>query len=307
MTRIEDANAANGITMSHIPVLLRESINVLDLAPGEFAIDGTIGGGGHAREILKKISPGGTLLGIDWDSEAIKKLSSRLSSLSSHLVFTQGNYADLPEIVRAHTLKKADAIFLDLGSSSDQLEGSGRGFSFQKDEPLLMTYDDGRMPAWKILKNISEAELAKIIKELGGEKYAKRIAKAIKNSGKVSPIRTSGELAKIVRETLPKNYENGRIDPATRTFQALRIYANDELGNLKKVLAAIPKIVSPGGRVAIITFQSLEDDMVKDAFWHMVQEKTAQLIVKSPIVASVQELKANIRSRSARLRAIRIL
>lgn len=290
----------------HQPVLLHETIKVLDLKPGDFAIDGTIGGGGHAREMLKKISPGGTLLGIDWDETAISALHSKLKAKSSKLVLVQGNYADLREILREQSLPKADALLLDLGFSSDQLEASGRGFSFQKDEPLLMTYDDARMPVWKILKHISEGELAKVIKGFGGEKYAKHIAKAIKETGKKSPIRTSGELAKIIREVLPRHYEDGRIDPATRTFQALRIQANDELKNLKKVLAAIPKIMNPGGRVAVITFQSLEDDIVKDAFWHMAQEKTAERITKRSIVASVKELKENIRSRSAKLRAIKM-
>src|SRR3989344_1691430 len=230
--------------MPHTPVLLNEVIGLLEPKPGEFFVDGTAGGGGHSRAIQEKIGAAGKLVAIDWEK-------------------TGENYANLPEILASKNLSKADVLLLDLGFSSEQI-GGGRGFSFQNDEPLLMTYDPKSEPVKEILKRISEAELARIIKELGEERFPKRIARNIYERQKERPIETTGELAAIIKSSVPKNYERGRIHPATRTFQALRIYANHELENLESILKNLDAVVKPGGRAAIISFHSLEDRIVKN-------------------------------------------
>lgn len=268
-------------------------------------IDGTIDGGGHARAIMEKIAPGGKLLGIDWDEKMVARYPRTKNQIVVH-----GNYADLPKILKQEKLPRADGLLLDLGFSSEQLAESGRGFSFSeqaKHEPLLMTYDDSREPVWKILKAIDENSLADVIYQFGGERRSRRIARAIKEADRRSLIMTSGELADVIRGALGgRHYERGRIDPATRTFQALRIYANDELKNLEKVLDALPKIVKPGGRAAIITFHSLEDRIVKQKFQTMAKAGTVNLLTKKPVAASREEIMKNPRSRSAKLRAITV-
>lgn len=278
--------------MTHTPVLLNEVIRLLDPKLGEFFIDGTFGGGGHARAILRKIGSRGKLLGVDWDEETKADVI--------------GNYADLPEILQERQLPKADGLFLDLGFSSDQLR-SGRGFSFSADKPLHMTYSKETQPLQERLPQLTEKELADIIYRFGGERYARRIAKAIKEAERQKPIRTSGQLADIVRRALPKNYERGRIDPATRTFQALRIWTNNELGNLEKVLGRLREILRPGGRVAIISFHSLEDKLVKEAFRRGAKEGWLEILTKKPITPSKEEISQNPRSRSAKLRAAVLL
>jgi 16S rRNA (cytosine1402-N4)-methyltransferase len=179
---------------------------------------------------------------------------------------------------------------------------SGRGFSFEKDEPLLMTYDDSRRPVYALLREMSEPALANIIYELGGERYSRRIAKAIKERGRKEAITTSGELAAIVRQALPKGYERGRIDPATRTFQALRIYTNGELENLQAVLGNLSNIIKPGGRVAVISFHSLEDRIVKQTFQNLSKEGKVEILTKKPVGPTPTEEMHNPRSRSAKIR-----
>ncbi len=291
--------------MSHTPVLLKEVIEFLDPRHGSFVIDGTIDGGGHSEEILKGIGPKGKLLGVDWDREMIARYKERMAR--KNVILIEGNYADLPEILRRRKLGKADGLTLDLGFSSEQLKHSERGFSFAKDEPLLMTYDSNRKPAKKILEELGEKELAKIIFELSGEKFAMRIAKAIKERQKMNPIKTTRDLREAVISAVPRNYEHGRIDPSTRTFQALRIYANDELGNLRKVLANLPKILKSGGRAVVISFHSLEDKIVKNSFRDLAKRGILKILTKKPITASKEEIMSNLRSRSAKLRAAELI
>jgi 16S rRNA (cytosine1402-N4)-methyltransferase len=294
--------------MSHRSVLLKEVLEYLDPHVGDFIIDGTIDGGGHARAILEKILPSGKLLGVDLDPSMVASGKWKMVNGKS-LVLVHGNYADLPKILSQEKMPLADGLLLDLGFSSEQLVTSGRGFSFSeatKDEPLLMTYDDSREPVRDILRRLSEEKLANIIYELGGERRSRQIAKAIKDHGRRKPIMTVGEFAEVIRGALPKTYEHGRIDSATRTFQALRIYANGELENLKNILQDIGAVIAPNGRVAIITFHSLEDRIVKLAFQTMAKEKTAELLTKKPISASREEIKENPRARSAKLRAIKL-
>lgn len=300
----------------HTPVLLHEVITFLEPHPGEFFIDGTVDGGGHAAEILKRISPNGTLLGVDWDGTMIENSESKIRSFGSptgsrktKLILQQGNYADLPEILKK--AKKADpsiplrasGLLLDLGFSSEQLEAAGRGFSFMRDEPLLMTYDSSRKPVKEIIRDVSEENLAKMIFDLSGERFSKRIARAIKERSRRKLIETTGELREAIMQAIPGNYEHGRINPATRTFQALRIYANDELGNLEKALKNLPEILKQGGRAVVVTFHSVEDRIVKNSFREMEKKNILHILTKKPVPASADEMRENPRSRSAKLRA----
>lgn len=299
----------NGNESVHVPVLLHEVLRFLDPHPGDLIIDGTVDGGGHAAAIAERIGTEGKLLGLDWDEKLLARCRARFAG-QENIVLAHGNYAELPAIMEERGLPQADGLLVDLGFSSEQLEASGRGFSFGEDarnEPLLMTYDDSMTPAWRILREEKEEAIANVIYELGGERMSRRIAKAIKDRGRRRPIMTAGELADTVRETLPGSYERGRIDPATRTFQALRIYANGELENLKKLLAELGSVVGPGGRAVIITFHSIEDGIVKRAFQEMGKTGTAEVLTKKPVEASREEIKENPRSRSAKVRAVRII
>ncbi len=287
----------------HKPVLLNEVLGTLDPKPGEFVIDGTLDGGGHAQAILERLGPKGKLLGTDWDAEMIRSARKKFRN-DKRVVLAESNYADLPKVLAEKKLPKADGLLLDLGFSSEQL-ADGRGFSFLSDEPLLMTYSDERTPVRDLLLELREDELADIIFKFSGERFSRRIAKAIKSARR--PIQTAAELREVIAKAVPGGYERGRIHPATRTFQALRIYANDELGNAERVLAELPEIMAEGGRVAIITFHSLEDKLVKNAFRSLAMSGTAELLTKKPLTASREELLANPRSRSAKLRAIRFL
>jgi len=301
----------------HKPVLLHEVITFLDPRPGNFIIDGTVDGGGHAAAIAELIGGDGKLLGLDWDERLLERTRVRFAK-QPNITLLHGNYADLPEIMREHDLEKADGLLVDLGFSSEQLEASGRGFSFgeaSRDEPLLMTYDDARSPVWQILREESEESLANIIFQFGGERASRRIAKAIKDYGRKTPIMTAGALADVVRQALTGGtdgksrgkYEHGRIDPATRTFQAFRIYANSELENLTTLLKNLDAIVKPGGRVAIISFHSTEDGIVKRAFQSLAKEGKVEIITKKPVAATREEIKENPRSRSAKIRAAKII
>ncbi len=220
---------------------------------------------------------------------------------NSKLILVRSNYADLPEILERENLPKADGLLLDLGFSSEQLI-AGRGFSFSgPEEPLLMTYDRYAVPVKSLIKQLNEPELAEIIKEFGEEHCVKRIAHAIKHSR--FQIETNKQLAEVVAKALPRNYEKGRIHPATRTFLALRIYANQELENLKKLLDFSERILKIGGRIAIISFNSLEDRIVKNYFREKSKEGKMEILTKKPISPSIEETKQNPRSRSAKLRA----
>jgi len=294
--------------MPHIPVLLNEVLHYLDPLPGQFIIDGTVNGGGHAEAIIKRIAPGGTFLGIDWDKDILKKTEVKFEHVSDvSVLFENGNYANLPQMLLDSNLPKADGLLLDLGFSSEQLDGSGKGFSFMKDEDLRMTYDESETPVKKILKELSERDLAKIIFAYSGEKFAMRIAKAIKAQEKKKTIETTGELSELIARNVPTSYERGRIHPATRIFQALRIYANHELENVRLVLGRLRDILKPEGRLAIISFHSLEDKIIKQEFRELAKKGMLEIMTKKPIQASDEEISQNPRSRSAKLRAARIV
>ena len=288
--------------MTHIPVLLKETIEILKPGSGEFFIDGTLGNAGHAKKIIERIKPNGIFLGVDRDEGAIINYEKQTKN-QKNLILIRGNYADLPEILKRNGLPKADGLLLDLGFSSDQIEKSHRGFSFLRDEALLMTYDINEKPAYEWLKDLNEEKLTQIIKEFGEERFAARIAKAIKKN---LPIATSGKLSEVIKAAVPINYERGRIHPATRTFLAIRIFVNRELENLKTLLDQIPNIMRPEGRVVIISFHSLEDRIVKNAFRNLAKNNQVTLLTKKPISPTREEIIENPRARSAKLRAIKI-
>jgi len=283
---------------AHVPVLLKEVIELISPKEGEIIIDGTVGGGGHARELLKAIGEKGKLILIDWDRNAISKLKEEFKN-NPNVICINSNYANLPEILKKYNLPPADGLLLDLGFSSDQLE-AGRGFSFRQDEPLLMTYSDDAQSFRDFLKSAAVSEISEIINKFGEERYAQKIAEAIfENKTRIS---TSLELAKIIQAAVPRSYERGRIHPATRTFQAFRIYLNKELENLERVLNSLDQMLKPMGRAAIISFHSLEDRIVKNIFRELAKKGRMKILTKKPIIASLEEIKINPHSRSAKLR-----
>jgi 16S rRNA (cytosine1402-N4)-methyltransferase len=282
----------------HIPVLLKETIELLNPQPGETFVDGTFGGGGHTQEIWQKIQPKGRLLAIDWNEQAIKTCQEKFEGVDCVV----SNFTQIPEILEKQQYPQIDGLLLDLGFSSNELERSGRGFSFMADEPLLMTYNDQQKPVMEIIAEIDEEELANIIYKYGEERHSRKIAYAIKKQHKKQPIVTSKELAEIVKRAVPQAYRKSRIHPATRTFMALRIYANQELENLELLLDNLYKIMAPQGRIAVISFHSLEDRIVKNSFRQLAKEGLFEEITKKVIKPSEEEIKNNTRARSAKLR-----
>jgi len=294
----------------HTPVLLNEVIKILNPGPGEFFIDGTLGTGGHAVEIIKRLEPNGAFLGIDWDAGLLERAKEKILGLKfkSSMAFANESYARLPEVLKVKKFGRADGLFLDLGFCSSQLgppAGGGRGFSFLRDEPLDMRYNvENLATAADVLNSFAEKDLADIFWQYGEERFSRKIAKEIVEARKVKKILTTFDLTAAIKKAVPGSYERGRINPATRVFQALRIFVNRELENLEKLLANIPEILKPSGRLAVISFHSLEDRLVKKYFREMAKAGKAELLTKKPIVPSKAEIAQNPRSRSAKLRAI---
>lgn len=267
-------------------------------------IDGTLGGGGHAKEILRRIGPKGRLLGVDADRDALARARENLNA-AKNAILVHGSYAHLPAILAERKLPKASALLLDLGFSSDQLETSGMGFSFLRDEPLDMRYDtrSGHTAA-DLIARASVAELTRIFRAYGEERHAEKFAQAIVEGKRRAPVATSGALARIIEAAIGKR---GKIHPATKVFMALRIAVNREFENIPAVLAGLADIVRPGGRVAVITFHSLEDRIVKEALKALAKRGNAALLTKHVVKPSRAEILANPRSRSAKLRALSII
>lgn len=279
----------------HIPVLLKEVIGNLNPRPNQNFVDCTIGCGGHSKAILEKIKPNGRILGIDLNREAIENLKDL-----NNLILIQDNFANLKSIIENNNFHLINGILLDLGLSSDLLENSGRGFSFLKDEPLDMRFDvRNDLTAEKIINQYNEEDLIKIFKEYGEERFSKRIAREIIKERKKNDIKTTLQLVGIIKRAVPSFYQHLRIHFATRVFQALRIEVNDELNNLEKVLAQAEEILEPGGRIAVISFHSLEDRIVKRFF---KGSKSLKIITKKPIAPALEEVQKNFRARSAKLR-----
>ncbi len=281
----------------HIPVLGTEVLDFLAIRPGQTVLDGTLGGGGHTRLFAEHIEPGGRIIAVDRDPAAVKAAETSLAGLPIHVACS--TYSELPEVLDAIAVQWADAVLLDLGLSSDQLTDSERGFSYDADGALDMRYDPSQgEPAWRLLGRLSAEHLATIIFEYGEERFSRRIAREIVARRRQDPIRTARDLAQLVRRCVPRS-KHHRIDPATRTFQALRIAVNRELDELKTGLDRIPDRLSPGGRIAVISFHSLEDRIVKNAFR---SDDRLSIITRKTIRPSDEEVARNRRSRSARMR-----
>ncbi len=311
---------------AHVPVLLDECLSSLAIKPEGIYVDGTVGGAGHSSHILTRLGPGGLLIGTDRDSEALaaaeEKLGHTLDAIQEDAKpdyrLVKSNYADIPSVLTFLGKDHADGILLDLGVSSYQLDNPERGFSYMKDAPLDMRMDtEESMTAADLLNSVSEAELARILRDYGEERFAGLIAKRIVLARQTEPLRTTGELVRIIEQAIPAKYRNTGGHPAKRTFQAVRIALNHELTTLESCLADLIDVLSPGGRLCVITFHSLEDRIVKNAF------KTAEdpcicpkdfpvcvcgrvskgrVVTRKPILPSEEELSRNSRSASAKLR-----
>lgn len=289
----------------HKPVLLHETIEILNPKVGAFFIDGTLGGGGHANAIVERIGKSGTLLGTDWDKEAVERFE-KTEAQRANVILRNANYDSIPEIVKNEKLGMADGLLLDLGFSSFQIEDAKRGFSFQADGPLDMRYAKEGATAGDVVNGLREEELADIFWKFGDERFSRQIAKRIVEERRREKILTTGRLRDVVTSAFPARFRNGRVNPATKVFQALRIYVNHEFENIESLLGKLQEVVRVGGRVAVITFHSTEDGIVKNAFREMVKAGKAELLTKKPIVPTREEVHENPRSRSAKLRAIQI-
>jgi 16S rRNA (cytosine1402-N4)-methyltransferase len=295
----------------HKTVLLNETIEGL-LAPQKVGnenlviIDCTFGGGGHSLEILNKY-PNAKVVALDQDKSVFEKAKEKFKGLEDRITFLNRNFSELDNL-GAKLPKEVDGIIFDLGLSSDQLENSGRGFSFMKDEPLLMTMKENPLgedvTAYDVVNIWSETSLADIIYGYGEERFSRRIAKGIVDARQKTEIKTTFDLVKIIEAMVPASYKRGKIHPATKTFQALRIAVNDELGVLKTGLQSGFNILKEGGRMSVISFHSLEDRIVKRFYREMEKKGVAKLINKKPIIATPEEVKNNPRSRSAKLRIL---
>lgn len=288
-------------TQEHIPVLCKEIIEYLNPKAGDYAIDCTVGCAGHAKEILKGISPGGFLIGIDLDEEALKISEENLKGFENNFMLINDNFKNIPDAVkRANFNTGVDAILFDLGFSSMQINSADRGFSFNSEGPLDMRFDrKAKITAFDVVNKSKECEIEEIIRMFGEERFSKRIAKRIVSARERQRISTTLQLADIIRRAVPF-YK--RIHPATRTFQALRIFVNSELDNLKSALNDAIDLLRPGGKICVISFHSLEDRIVKHTFIHYSREHVLNIITKRPIRPSMEEINLNPRSRSAKLR-----
>ncbi len=293
----------------HQPVLLKESVDSLALNPGDVLVDGTLGSGGHSEEVCQRFGKGVRIFAFDLDSDAIERSTNRLSNLDCDIAYHQENFKNMDVVLHTAEVKSVDAILLDLGWSMDQFEEGGRGLSFRKDEPLQMTFKKEIGPAefsaYDIVNTWKEEDIANILYGYGEERFARRIAREIVEKREERPIKTTTDLVEMVLNAVPSFYKRGKIHPATKTFQALRIAVNDELGSLSIVLQKGFTLLEHGGRFAIITFHSLEDRIVKNFFKNKAGEGLAELLNKKPITASEEELSRNSRARSAKLRVIK--
>jgi len=282
----------------HVPVLPAEVIEGLNPQAGQTVVDGTLGGGGHARLIAELVGETGRVVGLDRDPDAVEATSAAIGDVAN-ITPVHASYVDLAEILRELEIDSVDGILLDLGLSSDQLADRERGFSFHADGPLDLRFDRTRgEPAAKLLSRLSAEHLADLIYQFGEERYSRRIARRVVERRRERPIETAADFADIVRRAVP-NARGQKIDGATRTFQALRIAVNDELGGLETALERLPATLAEGGRLAIISFHSLEDRLVKQAFR---SHPLLSVITRKPIEASAAEQTTNPRSRSAKLR-----
>lgn len=289
----------------HVPVLVTEVVTGLLLKKGDIVLDGTLGHGGHARLLGEAIGPRGTLIGLELDRDALAVAEENLKDLSVKKVLRQANYRNLDQVLHEEGIGGLDVVLLDLGIGSHQIE-SGRGFSFMEDAPLSMSFsqEENVFSAKALIRAASELELQQIIRGYGDERNARRIARAIVEARIKGPIEKASDLGRIIREAVPRKPWQ-KIDPATKTFQALRIAVNDELGALSEALPKAWSALRERGRLGVISFHSLEDRIVKHFFKEKEVEGVGRRITKKPITAGSTEIKENPRSRSAKLRIIK--
>jgi 16S rRNA (cytosine1402-N4)-methyltransferase len=296
----------------------REVVESLRCRPGGTYVDGTVGGGGHAGEILRHTAPGGLLIGIDVDDDALRESEERLRPFGHRKILVKGNFADIGAILESLNIREVDGILLDLGVSAHQLKTARRGFSFSLNAALDMRMDQSRgLSAYDIINTFPEKELERIIKDFGEEIRAERIAKMISMRRKTSPIKTTAELADVIFKALPSPFKTRKIHPATRSFQAIRIYVNNELLNLHNAVNRGVDVLRKSGRFSIISFHSLEDRIVKDGFrsWEKAcicppslpvcachRKAKLKILTRKPITPAASEIESNPQARSAKLR-----
>ena len=300
----------------HIPVMLSEVLESLAICPNGIYVDGTVGGAGHSVEIAKRLTDGGQLIGFDRDPDAVDTARVRLASYSAQVVLH--NFDEMAEVLPQMGITAVDGVLLDLGVSSHQLDEASRGFSYHQDAPLDMRMSQSGKTAEELVNTVSEEELSNILYTYGEEKYARSIARNIVNHRNLQPIRTTGTLADVIKRSVPAK-ERRMKNPCKKSFQAIRIAVNGELDHLQIGLKSAFSVLKPGGRLAVITFHSLEDRLVKQQFAAWCQgcvcppdfpvcvcgrTPEGKLITKKPVLPGAEELMQNHRSRSAKLRVI---
>ena len=306
------------MAFKHKSVLLDETIEGLNIKPDGIYVDGTLGGGGHAYEVCRRLNNKGSFIGIDQDAAAIEAAGTRLSDFGERVTIIRSNYCDMKSRLHEKGIDKVDGIVLDLGVSSYQLDTAERGFSYREDAPLDMRMDRRqKMTARDIVNDYEERELYRVIRDYGEDKFAKNIAKHIVAARQKAPIETTGQLTEIIRASIPMKFQKKSGHPAKRTFQAIRIELNQELEVLKNSLDAMIDLLNPGGRLCIITFHSLEDRIVKSALRKNENPCTCpsdfpvcvcgkiskgSIITRKPILPSKEEMEENSRAKSAKLR-----
>jgi len=289
----------------HLPVMLGEVVEQLAPAPGEVMFDGTLGRGGHARAIVPKLLPGGRYVGVDVDQANIAYVPDAFGGLAEHLTVRHANFADADGVLADIGLDRVDGLLADLGFASVQMDDPLRGFSFTNDGPLDMRLDpSATTTAAQLVAELDERSLADLIYRFGEERLSRPISRKIVAARRESPIKTTRQLADLCYSAYGPRARNQRVHPATRTFQALRIAVNDELGRLETLLSKLPRLLRPGGRAVIISFHSLEDRMVKQAFRKWSDDGAAHRLTRKPLTPTQAERHANPRSRSAKLRAM---
>ena len=302
----------------HEPVLLRECLDALSIRPDGIYVDGTMGGAGHSLEIAKKLDTTGRLIGIDQDEDAIRAAGGRLGGYKDRVTIVRDNFRNIKAIMQELNIEHADGILLDLGVSSYQIDNPERGFSYMQDAPLDMRMDRrAGMTAADLINGLPESELGRILRDYGEERFAGSIARKIVSERKKAPIRTTGELVRIIRSSIPKKFQDAGGHPAKRTFQAVRIALNDELAAVEDAMDDMIDLLGDGGRLCVITFHSLEDRIVKNAFRRNEHPCTCppdlpvcvcgkkpkgRVVTRKPILPGEEEMERNPRAKSAKLR-----
>lgn len=290
----------------HKSVLLNEAVDGLNLKPGDIFFDGTLGGGGHSAKVCEIFGKTVKIIGTDRDTQAVQRVTKRFQDMDCDFLFYIASFRNINEVLSNLNIKSVNGILLDLGLSSDQIENSARGFSFNENEPLMMTFSEDKgdevVTAQTVVNDWREETLADVLYGYADERYARRIAKRIVEARQKKPIENTFELVEIIRSAVPIGYQKGRLHFATKTFQAIRIAVNDEIEAIKEGLAKGYERLADGGRIAVISFHSGEDRVVKTFFKECKTVGKGNIITKKPIVPSKEEIQKNPRSRSAKLR-----